>query len=143
MRLWLIAMLQASMLLSACSASTPAPAAAQRSELRMYLRNLTAQDIGLRLASSGTSGWERFTASSGCTAITQPWTISIGPAGPKGAIGPYTEIVSSADFGEARSVELWIQVSERGGITTGSGRPSWSPVAADHCGVLSPPVSRQ
>jgi hypothetical protein len=121
MRLLPIAVLLASILLSACSASAPsAPAAAQRFELRMYTRNLTAQDIGLRLASSGSSGWQRFSASSECTAIIPPWTISIGPAGPKGATGPYTEIVTSANFGEARSVELWIQVSERGGIPTGA-----------------------
>ena len=58
-------------------------------------------------------GWSLL-GGSGCMAVSVPWTISIGAAGQNGAVGDYTQLLSSADVPDPSDAEIWIDVAEDG-----------------------------
>ena len=63
-----------------------------------------------------------------------PWTISIGAAGPDGAVGNYTALLSSADVADPTNAEIWIDVARDGSVTWGEGKPEWVAEDAPSCG---------
>ena len=70
----------------------------------------------------------------GCMAVSVPWTITIGAAGRDGAVGNYTQLLSSAEVADPANAEIWIDVADDGSVTWGEGRPDWAPEGAPTCG---------
>ena len=110
-----------------CAASETEGSIGARVMLGIYQRSTSPDPMGHRLDSAGYSHWGAIGVyGRGCSAATEPWTISIGAAGPDGAVGEYTELLSSADVDDPRSAVIWIDVAKDGRATWGEGRPDWA-----------------
>ena len=117
------------LLLSACSVP------ATQGSLRTYYRSSGEHPLGVQLDSTRDSGWSLLIDSHGCSAVGLPWTLSIGAAGPAGAVGHYTPLVSSAEVADPTDAEIWIDVAGDGSVTWGEGIPDWAPEdARSSCG---------
>jgi hypothetical protein len=101
--------------------------------LRMYERTAAEDRLGINFVSATGRGWSML-GGSGCTALSVPWTVSIGAAGQNGAVGEYTQLVSSAGVANPANAEIWIDVAKDGSVTWGEGMPEWAPEAAPKCG---------
>ena len=120
------ALVGVALLLSACTQPEGA--------INIYTRNATV-DLGFRIDSANSQSWGRIeTGSSGCSAVTVPWTISIGAAGRDGAVGDYHLLLSSADVADPTDAEIWIDVAEDGSLSWGEGRPAWDVMGRHECG---------
>ena len=95
--------------------------------LGIYNRSASADRMGYWLESAGYTSWSSLGVSGrGCSAVTVPWTISIGAADPDGAVGEYTDLLSSDDVDDPRTAVIWIDVANDGHATWGEGRPDWA-----------------
>ena len=73
--------------------------------LRTYERTAAQDSLGIKLVSAAGQGW---LGGWGCSAVSVPWTVSIGAAGRNGAVGEYIQLVSSADVTNPADAEIWI-----------------------------------
>lgn len=117
---------------TAASAS-PSRAPAMEGSLRTYERNSSGDELGDIAMSASGGGWTGL-GGWGCMAVTLPWTISIGASDRNGAVGEYTQLLSSTDVTDPANAEIWIDVAEDGSVTWGEGMPEWAPEAAPTCG---------
>jgi hypothetical protein len=133
-----IIMLAAACLLSvAASSSILLP---RYGDLRIHSRNLSGELMAIETQSA--SGWGYSVmgpgGGGGCQATSVPWTISVGTVASNDLEGgDYQPVLDSGDFGEADSVELWVEVTESGEIRTGEGHPEWSESWPGHCGPFT------
>ena len=113
----------AALLIGGCSL---APEGAPEGMVSFYERNESPVALGMRVGSGVGQAWTRLeTGGRGCSAVSLPWTISIGPVGPDGAVGVYNAVLSSADVADPLNSEVWVDVAEDGSVTWGEGPPAW------------------
>jgi hypothetical protein len=117
----------------------PALVPGPEGSLRKYERNAAEDRLGIEVVSglAGGGGWTVLGVQ-GCMAVSVPWTVSIGAAGRNGAVGKYTQLLSSADVADAADAEIWIDVAKDGRVTWGQGMPEWATEAAPKCGPRGP-----
>jgi hypothetical protein len=130
-----IVVLAAACLLQVAASSSILPP--RYGDLRIHSRNLSGQLMAMETQSL--SGWGYSVmgpgGGGGCEATSVPWTISVGTVAPNDLEGgDYQPILDSSDFGDADSVELWVEVTAAGDIRTGQGHPAWSESWPGHCG---------
>jgi hypothetical protein len=92
--------------------------------LRMYNRTATEDKLGIKVFSATGGGWTVLAGGRGCQAVSVPLTVSIGAADKNGAVGEYTQLVSSADVANPADAEIWIDVAQDGTVTWGEGCPT-------------------
>ena len=117
------------LLISSCSI------AGAEGSVSVYTRNESGSELGFRLDSALGHRWSRIdTGGSGCSAVSLPWTISIGAAGRDGQVGDYLPLLSSANVADPRDAEIWIDIAEDGSVSWGEGRPAWDELGPQDCG---------
>ena len=110
---------------------------ADSDNLSIYTRNQSDGGYGFTVGSGwllgGQQAWSRIDESTGCYGVQPGWQLSVGPAGPNGATGPYTFLFGDGELGP--SPEVWIDVAPDGAVSWGQGQPAWAIDAApDNCG---------